>query len=190
MCTGFFDSDVYVCTQFALHCTEIFLGMNPGIFGLRQAVTFPNGDIELAGAMEDYIGDVYRLDMGVQSASDIGKLHQFFDGGIDDRDWIVMQVKGLIFCLFPVKDLVWNGMAIFLLDMRQELGYINRDAVGFPVTNVGKLGFLDIKYLLLDQHGISSKDFAEYVHSFSMCVAHICDHHSGDLIRDVPKVRM
>ena len=41
-------------------------------------------------------------------------------------------------------------MAIFLLDMRQELGYINRDAVGFPVTNVGKLGFLDIKYLLLD----------------------------------------
>ena len=40
--------------------------------------------------MEDDIGYVYRLDMGVQSASDIGKLHQFFDGGIDDRDWIVM----------------------------------------------------------------------------------------------------
>ena len=38
--------------------------------------------------MDNDVGNVDNLHLGVEHASDIGELHEFFDGGVEYHNWI------------------------------------------------------------------------------------------------------
>ena len=97
-----------------------------------------DGDVGLYGKMEYDIGDVDQLNLGVHISRDTEKFHQLFECGIDACDWIERWVDGIICCLLPVKEIVRHDMDVLLLEMHQEIGNCNCDAVGVPVMNVGR----------------------------------------------------
>ena len=57
--------------------------MNPGLVGLRYAVPLPNSDVEISVTMEDDVGYIDCLHLVIWKSSDLGRIHQFFDGDED-----------------------------------------------------------------------------------------------------------
>ena len=74
--------DVFDWSEFVIICPEEFLEIDPFLFGLGQAVPFPDSNVKFSSPVQNYVGGGDRLELRVGHTIDIGELHELFYSGV------------------------------------------------------------------------------------------------------------